>query len=219
MLTRPSRKLCLLAWIAGGTMSLFAAGNATAADCGCEIPCDGLPAAMTGCDCGCSQSHHSNAFSQGFHKLQDQFKKLCDLKWCDWKLGGHGGQMCDDACDAAMMDDLMLPPGAVYQNEYMHSPHVHPHAHSSPHPEMLPHVHVPPAAPTSIAPPIHVREKLLNSDLFEALPDPFTDDEAQLQTERSVRPSSHAEVVLRQIPARPLSRRQDTSSRRAKSVR
>ncbi len=200
-------------------MSLFAAGNATAAECGCETPCDALPGELAGCDCGCSHSHHGNAFSNGFRKFQDQFKKICDLKWCDWKLGGHGDPMCDDACDAAMMDDLMMPSPHIYPNEYVHPPQVHPHAHPVPHPEMLPDVHFPPAGSKTVAPPIHAQEQAVDSELFRSLPDPFTDDEASLQTQRSIRPSSHAEVVLRPIPPRPLSQRQDTSSRRVKSVR
>lgn len=214
MLKRPSTKLRLLAWIAGGAVSLFAAGNASAADCGCEIPCDALSAELTGCDCGCTDSHRGHGLSLGFQKFQARLKRLCDLKWCSWKPCGHGENLCDDSCDAALMDDLMYPVPME-----MHHQHVHPHTELVPHPALLPEVHHPSAGSKEISPPVHVRESALDSELFDSLPDPFKDDDAQVQTPRNIRPSSHDEVVLKPVPRRPLSQLQETSSRRDKSVR
>ena len=210
MLMRPSTKLRLLAWIAGGAMSLFVAGNAPAADCGCEVACDSLPVELGGCDCGCLDCDQSGGMSSGLHKFQDRLKKLCDIKWPNWKWCGDGDAACDDACDAAMMEDLMMsePPA-------IHHQHVHPHAY----PEMLPQVYSPPSETETISPPVHVREEVKDSELFNSLPDPFRDDDAQLQTQQRVQRSSHDEVVLLPVPRRPLSRAQGTSSRRVKSVR
>ena len=151
-----------------------------------------------------------------------RFKKLCDVNWSGWKFGGHADPMCDDACDAAMMEDLMFPSPDVYQHQPM-SPHISPHIHSHPHsasrPEMLPEVHFPPADSKTIAPPVHTHEKALDAELFQSLPDPFMDDEVRLQTENTVRPSNHVEVALRPVPRRPLSQSHERSSRRVKSVR
>jgi hypothetical protein len=209
-------KLRLLAWIASGTMSLFVAGNVLAADCGCETACDSYPAEMGGCDCGCSDCHQSGGLSNGFRKFQDRVKKICDIKWCDWKWLGHETAECDDACDAAMMQDLMLPEEAI-----IHHGQVYPHAHPVPHPQMLPQVHLPPSGPNTISPPVHIREKGVDTKLFDSLADPFRDDDAQLPAEpnMNVRRSSHDEVVLVPVPRRPLSSNQGTSSRRVKSAR
>jgi hypothetical protein len=218
MLIDRSTKLRFLALIATGVLSLGATTGVRAADCGCEVPCDADPIAVAGCDCGC-EAAHGNRFSGCLDKLQDGLKKLCDFKW---KPGG-GGNLCDDACDAAMMEDLMLPPG-----EIMHHGHVSPHVHHAPRlpdasipPEII---HVPPAATDEIAPPV-VREKLKTErELFDSLPDPFIDDEARLRTEKVIRPSSHQEIRFRPAPSkpsstRPLSKSQFTSSRRVNKAR
>jgi hypothetical protein len=213
MLIDCSTKLRSLAWIAAGVLSLSTAAGVRAADCGCEVPCDADPIAIAGCDCGC-EADHGSSFSGCLDKLQDGLKKLCSFKW---KPGG-AGHLCDDACDAAMMEDLMLPPGEIMHHGHG-SPHVH-HAPTPPHAGMPSEIiHVPPAATDEIAPPVLRQKVKTETELFDSLPDPFIDDDARLRTEKVIRPSSHQEVRLHPAPRKPLSRSQFTSSRRVNRAR
>ena len=233
MLIDRSTKLRSLAWIAAGVLSLGAAASVRAADCGCEVPCDADPTAIADCGCGC-EADHGGSFSGCLDKLQVGLKKLCSFKW----KPGAGGNLCDDACDAAMMEDLMLPPG-----EIMHHGHAGTHVHPAPmqpqaapmQPQAMPsHIQVPPAATEEIAPPVRREGVKSESELFDSLPDPFIDDEVRLRTEQVVRPSNHQEVRLHPAPTKPapskpvlrkparkkpLSKSQFTSSRRVNRAR
>lgn len=221
MLIPESLKRQLLAAVAAGTLTMIPVPAVHSAECGCDLACDQCAVEVLGCDCGCGEVKKGCCLSNGFRSLHVGFKKFCDLKWCDFKLLRSSDHCCDDACDAALMEDLMFPPESVPMPQ-----HVYGDVDRAP---ATTHRHVPsldPATPMRLAPsqrdsievPVRIKEQGVDSDLFKALPDPFRDDEVRLRSDSGVRPSSHDEVMLRPAPT-PLSRAQGSSSRRSRSLR
>lgn len=121
MMTDPSIKSRLFACIVAATIGLTTANTTLAGDCGCKAACDTCPAVVSTCSCDCSHSKKPSCLHKALDAITSGFKKMCSFG----KRGGGCDQLCDDACDAAMIDELMLPtPAAVH-----HHPH---HAYSEP---------------------------------------------------------------------------------------
>ncbi len=102
-----SIKKRLLALAAAGGIALFSAGNlVSAADCGCEPSCGACPQVKCcDCSCKCSPWPKHNCLSKAMKKVKGGLDKLiakCTTSGCD-------DLCCDDACDAAMIEELMLP--------------------------------------------------------------------------------------------------------------
>ena len=100
----------LMALIAAGGL-LLTAIPAAADGCGCETRCVSCPR-VSGCQCSCSCSLglKHNCVSKAFKAFKSKVDGLLDFgkskRGCD--------ACCDDACDAAMIEELMLPlPPAV----------------------------------------------------------------------------------------------------------
>lgn len=108
MLSRAPHRLCLLAWIAGGLLGLFVAGAADAGDCGCEIHCDVVSVKLGSHQCDCSRTGGTTWFD-GIHFLHARAKKLFDWRFRLSHRFLADNRLCDDACDAALLDDLMAP--------------------------------------------------------------------------------------------------------------
>lgn len=112
--------------------------------------------------------------------------------------GGCDDVLCDDACDAAMIEELMMPPQLT--------PHVHSHGDPTP-PAVEGTLPRPIEEVQPMTPPVRLQEPPANPDrgsLFDTLDDPFTDDEARAQTYRPVRPSAYNQVELRPIQLQPI---------------
>ena len=156
-----------------------------------------------------------NGFSVGIHKLFSFGKPGCD------------DMLCDDACDAAMIEELMLPPSSATHHHdhgahdhshgdhsHEHGDHVHPHATGD-------HDAVPnPESVEKMPPPIRLQEPPSNPDrgsLFDTETDPFSDDDARVRTYRPIRPSAYEKVELRPIHPQQTSSRQ--SNRRVRRRR
>lgn len=208
----------LLTAAIAGSVSLFAAGHCPANDWGSELPCDCLPAERDGCD-GIghgSRPHLGACLSKGLRQFQHRWKSLCEIRWLHGGLFGHD-TCCDDACDAALIDDLMIstPPYLLES--------VDPHAEAVPAP---PHdvpaeaevIDTPPGKQGNLVPPVRVREKRTDEELFRSLPDPFQDDSSQSPATRSIQPSSHS-VDLKPAPKTSVSANQVSSRRRAAKSR
>jgi len=140
MLTDQSLKSRLFACIAAAGISLAVANPTLGGDCGCETACDACPALAEGCTCNCSRAKKPNCLCKAFDAVTGGIEKLLGFVKCG---GGCDQLLCDDACDAAMIDELMQPiPGVIH-----HHPH---HVHSAPSPvHSAPiHQHQPYSGPT-----------------------------------------------------------------------
>ncbi len=122
MLVNRSMKNRLLACFAIAGISLTASSSTLAADCGCEPTCGACTTTASACTCNCSRrGPKHNCLFKAFDAVADGFEKLFHLN-----RSGCDEMSCDDACDAAMIDDLMVPMPPV---EHRHSHHGY-HAHS-----------------------------------------------------------------------------------------
>ncbi len=122
MLTNRSLKSRFLAYLIAGGMCLVAAGNTLAADCGCKASCDVCPTATSGCTCDCSRGKKKhNCVYNALDAFAGGIEKLLRLDQCD---SGCDESVCDDSCDAAMFDELPMPPTDIH-----HYPN---HVHSAP---------------------------------------------------------------------------------------
>jgi hypothetical protein len=107
MLTNRPLKSRFLAYVAAGGMCLATTGNTLAADCGCKASCDVCPTATTGCSCDCSSGKKKhNCVYKALDAFAGGIEKLLRLDQCDSRCDES---VCDDGCDAAMIDELMLP--------------------------------------------------------------------------------------------------------------
>jgi len=112
MLSRASRRLCFLSWVAGGLLGLFITGEVNAGDCGCGRHREVMPLEMGCHHCDCSPAGGMSWFD-GIHFLHSRAKKLFDLRFrLSHRLLPHK-RVCDDACDAALLEDLMAPEDAL----------------------------------------------------------------------------------------------------------
>jgi hypothetical protein len=203
---------------AAATLVLMASSS-TAADCGCEIPCDACSMDLSGCDGGCCDSRHTGCLSHGMHKFKDRLHKLFSKKWCNWSLCGRKDSCCDDACDAALMQDLMWPAArSMHESGQPHADHVLP-APQAMQPIPMPGAESMGSESRTMSPPVRSGEPRRDEHLFDSLQDPFADDHEPVEVPRDVRRSSHEGVVLQPVPRQSFSRTHETSSRRVKSVR
>ena len=208
----------LLTAAIAGSVSLFVAGNCPANGFGGDLPCDCLPCESAGCDGVCHTKHPplGAGLSQGLRQFHQRMKAICNLSWCHDKLFGDRDTPCDDACDAALMGDLMMPAPEVIYPTYPHAEPASPmfeDGRAKPEQIETPH-----GDQGKLAPPVHVQERMTDEELFKSLPDPFQDDSAQLPTVRSVQPSSHS-VDLQPAPRPSVSRSHESSRRRANRLR
>ena len=209
----------LLTAAIAGSVSLFAAGNCPANEWGGELPCDCQSAELDGCD-GIghgSRTHLGACFSKGLRQFHHRWKSLCQIDWLHGGLFGHSDACCDDACDAALMSDLMISPPPMLLES------VEPHVEAVPTPpedvqETPEVIDTPPGQQGNLRAPVRVRETMTHDELFKSLPDPFQDDSAQTSVIRSVQPSSHS-VDLKPAPKRAFSTNQVSSRRRAANSR
>jgi hypothetical protein len=130
----------LLASIAACGIGLAVPATSATAG-GCNGTCHSCqPTTHPDCRCNCSKPHLGHSISKAMKSFADGMG--------DWfsfgKSGGCDEVGCDDACDAAMMEELMtpLPPhhgGNPHVSPYDYG-HPHPHPHSG-------HMLEPPVAP------------------------------------------------------------------------
>lgn len=126
MLTNRYLKSRFLACIAAAGLCLGAAGKTLGADCSCQVACDVCPTATSNypCDCPRGKKKHNclyralDAFAGGIEKL------LC-LDRCH---GSCNDALCDDSCDAAMVEELMLPmpPAEIHHHSHHESSSMEP---------------------------------------------------------------------------------------------
>lgn len=233
-------KRLLLTGVAAGALSLLPADVATAG-CGCEASC-GACAPVSQCECCCDCSK-LNCIDKAMNKLKGGMMSVKNL--FHFRHGKSACDGCDDACDAAMVEELMMAPTHHHPHATHHHPHAtHVHPHAAPtheaHPAK-PHVHmdktpmrdhapapmnsklpepvgseemnaVPPPPVRMPAPEAEAPEE---GSLFDTLSDPFKDDDARVQSLRSVRPSNY----VRPLRPAPLSRQSQSSSRRVSRTR
>lgn len=289
MLNNLSLRNRLFACIAAGGLCLAGVNNVQAGDCGCEVTCDVCPTTEAcGCENSCGCDRKNNCVYKALDAVAGGIEKLFGLDKCG--KSDCDTMLCDDGCDAMLMEELMMPapPQAHYSqpshghshSTHSHSTHGHStHAHSYPqHVEAAPLPPSPPiiqsapvysepaestgsalrmtqprmvqpraVAPRSVQPrsmqprsmeqslpaepeprSLPVPESTPNAapeaegeggSLFDALSNPFGDDEARVRLPRPVRPSSYQEIELRPISKRPLSRSYSTSKRRVSNER
>lgn len=239
MLTARPIKSRFLACLAAGALSLSAMGDSLAENCGCQSECQSCPppAASCGCNqCECAPKKQ-NCLQKHFSKFASQFKNMLKpKKGCD--------SMCDDGCDAAMIEELMAP--APNSSHHHHSQFVPTQPTgdvetiSPPPPTPLenpgrsdvkmssPRIEVSPTIegtqPKLMPPPVRKPQTTEPSEeggLFDSLNDPSGDDQTRRNLYQHIRPSAYEqdELGLRPIGHRPLSRSQSTSSRRLHSDR
>ena len=242
MLTARPTKSRFLACLAAGALSLSAMGNSLAGTCGCQTECQTCPppAASCGCNqCECAPKKQ-NCLQKHFSKFASHFKNMLKpKKGCD--------SMCDDGCDAAMIEELMVPAPTSSHHHHNHHPQRVPtppagefEAITPPEPAPLanpgpsdvkmssPRIEVSPTKegeqPKLMPPPVRKPQTTKPSEeggLFDSLSDPFDDDQTRRNLYQHVRPSAYEQddLGLRPIGQRPLSRSQSTSSRRSHSRR
>jgi hypothetical protein len=266
MLTPRQKRLfvCLLA----GAISLTAASNTRAGDVAYDLPCDACPRLDSGLNSqfykpGCFRLRgfkggclKGSCLCKFFDAMTNRFQRLLLCKCGCGSFGRCGlGKLCDDGCDAAMMDELMMPAPIRHDRRPMYSPQPLPAdtapvpsaqivRPATPEPEWRTIQPLPqdqpvgrenagfvnerrPLAPTRIpipepqlSPPTEVdAAESQRGSLFDALSDPFRDDQSRKRTYQSVRPSSYHELGLRPVRRMPLPRPHTASSLPAKSVR
>ncbi|MGI9471542.1 MAG: hypothetical protein ACR2NZ_08430 [Rubripirellula sp.] len=148
MLTDRPNKSRLFAYFAAGALSLAVTGSSLAGTCGCQSGCQTCPPPTSSCGCSSCECapKKSNCLQKHFTKLASHFKSLLpSKKGCD--------TCCDDGCDAAMIDELMLPAPTELHHDHAHSHH----NHAPSVPPALPHdyesITPPPAEPSPLADP------------------------------------------------------------------
>ncbi len=102
MLTQRIKPYFLVAILSIGGLTLVAATPANAADCACESACLECPPNACDCPCSCDRPRHQNfvyktldTVAGGIERLLGLDKLNCDS--CE-------GAICDDGCDAAMLE-------------------------------------------------------------------------------------------------------------------
>lgn len=133
MFTDRSLKRRLLAWVAAGGMSLAGTGHTLAADCNCHTACATCAPEESGCTCDCSGGRKHNCLHKAIHAVAGGIGKLLHRDKCGCKE-----QLCDDGCDAAMIEELMVPAPPMVMHHGHHSASEHP---------AYPHLHHHPAQP------------------------------------------------------------------------
>lgn len=201
--------LLLAATFTAGTW-YFGTETADAADCGCSSPhhcCLGVKHDRCGCEC--SSWLEDNCLKRAFASVGKMF--------CFGSDGGCDEGGCDDACDAAMVQELMM-------TEPLH--HQYPPIYETPAPiqsmpmQMSPSYQPQPVQPSRpqnmnrpmsprlpepierVNPPVRVPEPQPveepdSGSLFDTLSDPFEDDEAKVEGLRAIRPSSYRSSAFR----------------------
>lgn len=110
MLTSRTVRSRFLACVAVGGISLAAAGNTFAADCGCgssyNINPPTAPNITCPCQCACGPKK-PNCLTKALDALASGVDKLLHKDRC-----GCDESVCDDGCDAAMIQDLMSVPAS-----------------------------------------------------------------------------------------------------------
>lgn len=238
MLTDRPNKRRLFACLATFALSLSVAGNSLAENCGCQNGGQTGPPAAASCGCNqceCAPKKH-NCLQKHFSRIASHFKSMLKSKRASDSL-------CDDGCDAAMIDELMVPIPS-----HTHHDHGHHHSHELPVPpasnfEMIPPRQADPAPladpnqgklkmseprievspstsgeqPRLIPPPVRdaqPSQPKQEGGLFDLLDDPFDDDQTRQQSYQGVRPSAYEQIELRPISRRPILKNQSTSRRR-----
>ncbi|NND99282.1 MAG: hypothetical protein HKN47_18335 [Pirellulaceae bacterium] len=212
-----------LACFAAGCLCLMTAdSDAMAGHCGCEATCEVCPPINAGCTCDCGHGKKFNCLQKALDGFTAGIDKLLSLgsRGCDDAL-------CDDACDAMMIEELMVPmaPSTIHHDHGHHAQEVHQHdAHThGAHDHGHTHEHDAPTGDGQVEdmpPPVRLQDPPSNPDegsLFETQSDPFQDDDARLRAYRPIRPSAYQRVELR--PIEPPSNSLRQSSRRVRTSR
>jgi hypothetical protein len=202
----------LIAGLAAGWLCLMSCSTeAEAGHCGCEPSCQVCPPPHVECGCQCNHGRKVNCVKKAFDRFTLGIEKLFSFG-----KSGCDDLLCDDACDAAMLDELMIPMAPPVIHHHPHGAHQHDaHSHHAA-PSMPPQIQTrlsqarpsQPGEPGEsyegeMPPPIRSQEP--NPDrgsLFDTESDPFGDDEASVRTQRPVRPSAYHPVELRPIESR-----------------
>ncbi len=107
----------LLVSVAAAGFCFVTYDAALAGQCGCQANCQISPhVSSDGCSCQCSRGAKRNCLHQALGVVAGGFEKLLSLGKCGSRCDQAG---CDDACDAAMMEELMMP---VQPPTYQHNP-------------------------------------------------------------------------------------------------
>lgn len=231
MLTQSRFSQRLLACFAAGCLFVTATGNdlQAAGYCGCEPSCDVCPPPIVdGCTCNCGHAKKPNCLKKALDGIAASFDKLMSMG-----KGGCDDMLCDDACDAAMIEELMVPMPMEMSEVHHHNGHHH-HGHEHDNATPMHDAHSGDQEyEGEMPPPVRMKEPPSNPDegsLFDTQSDPFLDDdEARIRAYRPIRPSAYQHgnayqnrganpsVELRPAPRPEISKRY--SSRRTRSSR
>ena len=118
MLTTHSRKNRLFACLVAVAMCLSVANNVDAGDCGCAASCDACPNLDPGCICHCSRFFKRSCVYKALDAFAGGIEQVLDLCTC---CRSRNEKLCDDGCDAAMIDELIVPEAIYYQPLQIHS--------------------------------------------------------------------------------------------------
>lgn len=240
--TNHSVRTRLLACIFASGLCFFGTADVLAGECGCQAGCHSCPTpSRDRCSCQCSIWPKHNCLKKAWGSVSGGFGKMLDWRLCH---RGCDEANCDDACDAAMIEELMVPYAPTHSHHHVAPmyPQGTPLNSSEPYrmndlPPEPPMVmeSAPPRDPSQrlpqprdrVSPPVRKPVPDSNSDieggsLFDTLSDPFKDDDdASVNRMRSVRPSNYFSTSSRLQPiGRSLSRGNQSSRRRvSRSVR
>ncbi len=192
-----------------------------AAHCGCEVGHHASPPAAPSCHCNCSHSKKTNCFQKAMKKMSAGIDKLLSFdNLLPFGKSNCDELLCDDACDAAMIEELRLPPAfpseidhhdhAAHDHGHSHEAHQHEdhqhEAHGQPLGTGQPQAPAAQASPSDkpakpIAPPIRLKaapSEPQSGSLFDIDAKPF-DDSTRAPQYQPVRPSSFQEVKVEPI--------------------
>ncbi|MFK8112911.1 MAG: hypothetical protein AB8B91_11945 [Rubripirellula sp.] len=201
MLTKLSLRNRLFACVAAGGLCLAGTTPTLAADCGCEATCQVCPIDPVECQCDCSCKKKPNLVYKALDSVAGGIEKLFGLDKCG--KSDCDNIVCDDGCDAMMMEELMMPsPPVIHDSAPIHQHHHH--SHSAPMPPAVQHsAPVIQSAPVYTGPAEKVHVKPMGPNQWEQpsqpTADPSTSNRMEMTQPRMVQPRA---VQAREVEPR-----------------
>lgn len=116
MLTQRFNPCFLAAMVAIGGLTCVRANPITAADCGCELVCQECPPDACDCPCKCCPRKRPNYVYKALDSVAGGIEKL--LRLDKLNCNGCGPEViCDDGCDAAMLNQFSESITPIYSQE------------------------------------------------------------------------------------------------------
>lgn len=187
----PSLTTRLIGCLALSSLFLIFLAGPAEADCGCHHQCHACTQADDcQCDCRLLNWPKRDCLAKALANVGGCVKNL----WGRFKCrGGCDDAGCDDACDAAMINELMMTDPQLHY----HHGQLPMHIDSQPLPYIPDHseMHVP--EPVMRLPETDTHQRSNDGSLFDTFSNPFEDDNASADTFRNVRPSNYTREVSR----------------------